>query len=182
MKELKDIICNAQNNDKNAMMEIIEMFQPLLNKLTRYMHYDEDFKSEITMYLIELIHTIKLSNMQQLCNSTLFSYIKQSLYRRYILISKKRRLKLSKEGLYTSDDLEEWLCIDHECEDKFINIEIDTLMKKVLTEREYQCVKLIVINGLSSSEAAKKLGITKQSANESKIRGLSKLKKYLSKG
>ncbi len=52
-------------------------------------------------------------------------------------------------------------------------------MKRILTEREYTCIHLTIIEGYSSTEVAKILNISRQTANENKLRGLEKLKKYI---
>ena len=57
---------------------------------------------------------------------------------------------------------------------------MDDVLRNTLTEREYSCIKLMVLDGLSSTRAANILGITRQSANEAKIRALTKLKKHYS--
>lgn len=49
MKNLKRKILLAQSGDEQAMMDIISLFEPLTNKYFVLMHFDEDFKSEITM-------------------------------------------------------------------------------------------------------------------------------------
>ena len=64
MRELKDLIVAAQNSDKQSMMELLTYFEPIINKYTRRMRNDEDFKSDITIYLIELINEIKLSKFR----------------------------------------------------------------------------------------------------------------------
>ena len=52
-------------------------------------------------------------------------------------------------------------------------------MKSLLTEREYLCVKYMVLEGMSSSMTGKILGVKRQTANETKIRGLNKLRKHI---
>ena len=53
---------------------------------------------------------------------------------------------------------------------------MDTL-RKVLTEREFIYIKLIVIEGYTAESVSKRFGVTKQSVNQCKNRGLAKLKK-----
>ena len=51
------------------------------------------------------------------------------------------------------------------------------IMKSVLTEREFLCVDLIVIQGYTAEQVGKMLGITKQAVNQCKKRALKKLEK-----
>lgn len=176
MKELKNIILSAQNSDESSMMELITFFEPVIRKYTKLMNYDEDCRSELIMYFIELIRSLNLTKFRVLNNYTLINYIKQSLYHHYILISSGIRKKRKYENSYDSESITEWLGADYESTDKINDMMIDDMMKEHLTDREYICVKLIVIDCLSSNEAAKLLGITKQSANEAKLRALRKLK------
>lgn len=64
MENLKNTIFTAQNGDKNALLEVITFFDPLIKKYVKLMDYDEDFKSELTIYLMELINSMKLSDFR----------------------------------------------------------------------------------------------------------------------
>lgn len=52
MKSLLDLIRSAKCGDEIAMLEILDIFKPIIGKYTRMMNYDEDFKSEIVIKLI----------------------------------------------------------------------------------------------------------------------------------
>lgn len=49
-------------------------------------------------------------------------------------------------------------------------------LKSVLTKKEFLCVKLIVLDGLTAEVISKKLGVSKQAVNQCKNRALKKLK------
>ena len=98
---------------------------------------------------------------------------------KYILLSKRQVGIRQSENHFENEDLEEWLGIDESTTEDIDNVLLNNTMKQVLTEREYSCVKLMVIEGLSSAEAAKLLGISRQTVNENKNRGLNKLKAAL---
>ena len=86
MRELKDIIISAQHADKQSMMEIVTYFEPIINKYTRMMRNDEDFKSDITIYLIEFVQSMKLSKFRIPNNYAIMNYVKNSLYHQYICL------------------------------------------------------------------------------------------------
>lgn len=185
MKDLKRMIQAAQNADENSMLEVIDFFAPLIGKYTRYMGQDEDFKSELTVYLIELIHSLDLSRFRVLNNYSLINYIKTSLYHRYILLSTRERRRKTHENYFESDDIAEWIGTDAETTDTTADKADDTLllftMQEALTNKEYICIKLMVIDGLPVSTIAKLLHISRQTANETKLRALSKLKPIFEK-
>lgn len=179
MRELKDLIVAAQNSDKQSMMELLTYFEPIINKYTRRMRNDEDFKSDITIYLIELINEIKLSKFRIPNDYAIINYVKNSLYHQYICLSKKSSVRRVTENNYESEDLDEWIGVDTSFSDTINDFLMDDVLRNTLTEREYSCIKLMVLDGLSSTQAANILGITRQSANEAKIRALTKLKRLL---
>lgn len=46
-----------------------------------------------------------------------------------------------------------------------------------LTEREFLCIRLIVLEGWTAEEVSKRLGVSKQAVNQCKRRALDKVKK-----
>lgn len=181
MDEIKKIISAAQANNSDAMMDLIVKFDPIIRKYTRMMKYDEDFRSDLTLHLIEIINSIDLGKLKIQNDCSIINYIKKSLHHQYILLSKKQKIYRNHENFFEYEDIEGWLGEDHSTEDNINSMITDNLMKSVLSEREYICVKLMIVDGMSSAEAAKILNITRQTVNEAKIRGLSKLKAVLTK-
>ena len=79
MKNLKRKILLAQSGDEQAMMDIISLFEPLTNKYFVLMHFDEDFKSEITMHLIELIYSMDFTKFRIINDGAIINFIKTSI-------------------------------------------------------------------------------------------------------
>ena len=73
MENLRETVYDAQKGDKNALLEVITFFDPLIKKYFKLMNYDEDFKSELTIYLMELIRSINLSDFRILNDFTLIN-------------------------------------------------------------------------------------------------------------
>lgn len=63
MGKLEDLIKKAKNYDDVAMLEIVDMFQPVVRKYSRMMNHDEDIASELVLALIELVHNIRLDKL-----------------------------------------------------------------------------------------------------------------------
>ena len=176
MENLKNTIFTAQNVDKNALLEVITFFDPLIKKYVKLMDYDEDFKSELTIYLMELINSMKLSDFRILNDFTIINYVRTSVYHEYIFLSKKRNEIVQHETYYETEDLNILLGEDYRISDKLDDLLIDELLRCSLTKCEYICFNLVIIEGYSSSQASKTLGISRQAVNSSKNRAIKKLR------
>ena len=179
MRNIAEKIILAQNGNEKAMLEIIEVFSPIINKYTRLLKYDEDCMSELFLKLITLIkNEIDIKRMKNKNDGAIINYINSSIKHYYISIS-KAACKLRENELLPEQDF--WLYTSENNETDFSYIEnyiiIDTI-KSVLTEREFYCVHSIILNGLTAEEVAKTLNISKQAVNQCKKRALQKLKKH----
>lgn len=180
MKELKGLICAAKTGDQSAMLEIIDMFQPAIQKYTRLMKYSEDAHSDIVLALIELIRVIDLDKLTCQSDYALINYISKTLYHKYIYISRLSRALSQVETQYDSDwEIE--LC--NSSDSQFTSdVVIQDLLKRELTQKESYCIWEIVLLGRHATEVAAELGVTKQAVNQCKRRALKKLKKYFQQG
>lgn len=61
---LLSLIKRAQDNDKKAMLEIFQMFEPKLRKALSAVHQDlrDDFRQEVYIRLIKAIRNYNLTN------------------------------------------------------------------------------------------------------------------------
>lgn len=178
MKDFIKLIEQAKNGDDNAMLEIIEAFEPLLAKYAGYMGYDEDFKSEMLLKLISFVKVeFKMDNLRQKNNNVVVKYIQTALHNHYILLSKSKRHRISNEMNYEHDFLVDLSDNNESLQENISDpLLLDTL-RSVLTERELLYVDLIVLQGYTAEYVANRFGITKQAVNKSKKRALEKLKK-----
>lgn len=176
---LKQKIQLAQQLNKDAMHDIIIFFEPTIRKYDRMMNRNEDFRSNMTLHLIELVYAIDVDAFSINSNFAILKYINQALYHEYIRLSKKEALLAKTISFDKLAENEEALSEPNSEDNHIKNILFLESMKRILTEREYICIHLIIIDGYSSTEAARMLGISRQTANENKLRGLEKLKKYI---
>lgn len=176
MEELKNTILSAQNYDTTAMARLIDKFEPLLGKYIRIMKYDEDFKSDIILAFIELIHKIDMSAFIKDVNDyVLIKYISTSVYHSYISLSKIKN-KTDKERSYsvTFEDNTQGTLITY---DTPVNdVILHEFLHDKLTDNEYMCIEYIVLQEYTSVEIASYLGITRQAVNQCKRRAIDKLK------
>ena len=183
MKNLEQLIKLAKENDENAMLDIIEKFQPVINKYFIKSCYNKDVKSALELKLIELIKCeINLDNMRELNEGSLVNYIAASLYHQYIAISSgKNSVKLKLEIL-----CEDNILIDLNESVDFYDSNIDDRilfesLRGLLTEREFDCVYYIVFEGYTAAELAEYLHISKQACNQCKRRALEKIREFFEK-
>ena len=179
MERLERLISAAQQEDKDAMLEIITIFQPIIRKYVRKMNYDEDFESEIVLHLLEVVRAIDLDRLSARNDYLLIRYISNTLRHRYIYLSKKRNLLRDTEIIPEDEREFDWLDNREDAVEAYSDIETKDLLKKTLTPREQLCVELIVIQGCSATEVAKCLGVTKQAVNQCKNRALKKVRENL---
>ena len=183
MQNLKNLIRVAKENDENAMLEIIEKFQPLINKYYRSSYYNEDIKSSLELKLIEIIKIeINLNNLRDNNEGTIVNYITSCLYHHYLAVCGKNDMKSKNEIGCENDTLIDLFdarkfASDGKIED---NLLFEAL-KDILTEREFKCVYYIVFMGYTAEELAKKLNITKQACNQCKKRAFKKIMGYFVK-
>ena len=181
MKDLKTKVVLTKNCDEEATLYIINMFEPLINKYTKLMRYDEDFRSDLILHLILLLRNMDLDRMNCANDYAIIKYISTSLYHRYIYLS-SRSAHNGITDSYDDEALDTWLQPDCTFENTVNDILMNEAIEELLSEKEYACIKLTVIEGLTSTEAASRLGITRQTANESKLRALKKIRNSLFPG
>jgi len=172
MDKLRDLISKAKENDEKAMLDILEMFEPLIRKYHRLLSYDEDLKQEIIYKIIKLIKTeIIFENLRIINDYVLLKYIKDSVYHHYIYLSKNKKSMTNHEYIEEITNPEARQSLN----DDFIIVD---LLKSILTKKEFVCVYFTEIMGYTSEETAKMLHITKQACNQNKLRAIKKIKNY----
>ena len=167
--QLFNLILMSKEGDRESVLKIIEKFNPIINKYTRILNYDEDCKEELIVELIEIINKIPTEKLKS--DRYIVSYISTSLKNKYIHISQKRNKISAKEVGEIEFNLltDEVFSID----DKLI---LNNMLKD-LTPIERQVIKHKYINGLRDVEIANLSHISRQAVNQSKKRALNKLKK-----
>ena len=179
MDKIERLIRAAQQGDSDALLEVVDVFEPAIRKYVRLMNNDEDFESEIVLHLIEVVCSMELSRLSATNDGLLICYVCNALKNKYIYLSKKRR-KIAITELATEDEEKfEWQNKQRDNSDCHKSIELEDLLQRTLTSKERLCIELIVIQGYTAAEVAMYLGVTKQAVNQCKKRALSKLKSNL---
>lgn len=162
------IIDVKKNNKDESMLDILAIFDNIINKYSRKLN-GEYTKQDLYVFLIKLINNIDELSIVNYEDKQVLSYFSKSLKNEYIRLSKKNDRRKNNE--------------DYNCEDRvwgynFIesNIEVVDSIKN-LNNYEKKIIKMVVLNGYSVSEVAKKTGKSRQAISQVKNRAISKLKK-----
>ena len=162
------MIVVKKNNKDESMLDILAIFDNIINKYSRKLN-GEDTKQDLYVFLIKLINNIDELSIVNYEDKQVLSYFSKSLKNEYIRLSKKNDRRKNNE--------------DYNCEDRvwgynFIesNIEVVDSIKN-LNNYEKKIIKMVVLNGYSVSEVAKKTGKSRQAISQVKNRAISKLKK-----
>lgn len=178
MKNIAEKIRLARAGDEAAMIEILDICNPIIRKYTRLLGFDEDCKSELVLKVISLVkEEIDLDKMANTTDGAMINYFSTALRNHYIALSVSKCRIHDNEVAYEQDTLGEMLEGNPQIETGIDESDMLETMKTVLTEREQLCVRRIVLEGWTAESLAATLGISKQAVNQCKKRALEKLKK-----
>ena len=171
---LANIIAYAQEGNQEAMLQLIARFQPSLRKHAKLLKYEDSYYDLVALF-IESIHRMKLEKLKNKSEGATVNYVVNSIYHSYCklveIAAEQRRFPCSLEELngrqiYTSASCNP---------PTYSKLELPC---NLLTSREVHVIRLLYEKGLSVTEVASKLHITRQSVNQTKLRAESKLKSY----
>lgn len=169
------IISRAQDNDKQAIMFIINKFKPLIGKYSYLLKYD-DASSDLIISIIEIIKKIPIDTNENLkIDKFLVGYISSAIRNRYIRLSKKHCKVHSNEITLNLNNVNIWNGEKIDLDEKiFVWQTLDKLSK---LQREVLILKFI--KDYSDSDICKILKISRQSVNRTKNRGLDNMRRYI---
>lgn len=173
---IEELLFKSQHGDKNAILFLINKFNPLLKKYAYKLKYDDAY-NDLLVDFINVIKSINIGNMRNRNEGTYVSYLHESIYRCY---TKKLSYLYEQFQMvsYSSLSKEEQYIIDAKAStnDRYIYYNISDI-KKILSEEEFSIIYSIYMEGMSVSEIARQKNISRQAINQKKIKALKKLKK-----
>ncbi len=172
MKDISERLCLAASGDEDALLEIINQFQPLLKKYARKLNY-EDAYFDLQLKLIEIIHNPAFSDYVKSVGQAVV-YIQQSVIHEYIRLGKTRAIPEMRIG-DLSEEQQYILESSNATATSYDGVEIKLLLS-TLTPMEQKAIAGIILNHETAAQLARELGCTRQSINQAKQRGLQKLK------
>lgn len=168
-KEIIPIILKVKNYDNKAFMQIYEVFKGLIIYFNRKMCC-EDGASELTLFLLELLHRMDLSMFEDDESFGIHKYIVVALRNRFIDVSKKGRRDIHKTlpfidvGYYTDEYRDEKIMLS------------DALKK--LNKKQRRVIDYEFFKGYSEIEIAKLTGNSRQAVNSIKLRAFNTMKNF----
>jgi len=172
MESIISLIERAKSYDKFSMELLIIKFDPLLNSLSYKLGYD-CAKTDLTIFFIKLIYSIKLENIMISSEGALVNYIKTSFYREYYRLSKSQIINED----YEENDLYVSINDYNKIEDKIFLDEL--VLKKIINEKQkYVLIKKYYYD-CTDKEISNELAISRQAISKMHKKAIDNLKKYL---
>lgn len=155
---LFDLFLNAYNGNSFAQLQIVQRFQPLLKKYAALLKY-EDAYSDLQLYLLELLHSGKLTKLQRKDDGTLVKYIESSIRHQYISLN-SRKNAVDSSVIASIDEIDF---------DQMSLSSNDEYPKLLISDLHF------VFKGMSIADIAEKSGVSRQAINRKKLSILKKL-------
>ncbi len=173
VKNLKNLVVDAKKDNKDALMEIINIFMPLIKKYSRKLLYD-GAESDIIILLIKIIKAYPISKSDNnIEDKDIIAYVNISVKHEYIRLSKKFS-RLANMETELNEDIY-LIKADDNIENELL---INDLLDK-LSAIQKTILKELFLIGCTQTALAKKLNISRQAVNKNKVKALNKLKSYL---
>lgn len=162
----------AQNGENEQMLYLIDQFTPLLRKYARRLHM-EDAENELILRFLEIITYFDVDKMENQSDGAITKYLCSAIYHAYC----KLQAKQTEYHMVDIDDptIQQFLMTlpENSASDK-----LPHFPDGLLTNTEHTVIRLLYEQGYSSTIIARKLGVSRQSVNQTKLRALKKLQKY----
>lgn len=172
---LFELIQLAQTKDEDAILHLMQTFNPLINKLSKKLNY-EDAKSDVILEFIKLIYSINMDKINNVSDPFLISYISRATKCKSIDLFKKNVLKLP-ETIELNLDIISPENTNIDLVDKLFIDEI--FASKCITDKQKLILKERYINDFSDYEISQKLHISRQAVNCLRRKALENIRSYL---
>lgn len=172
----EDMVMEAQKRNKDTIMELVRMFQPLLKKFASYLNYDDAY-DDLQLGFIEMILSISIPRMKSTDDAFFLSYIKKSVYCNYVKLSKSKNEYNANNIIMsqlTTAQIEMNVEPKTAITDQYLVMEAESL-KNILTSVERQVIYQLFYLNNHVGEVAACMKISRQAVNQTKNRALKKL-------
>jgi DNA-directed RNA polymerase sigma subunit (sigma70/sigma32) len=172
-----DDIQNGQNGNQQAILNLIEKFNPVLKKYARKLE-TEDAYNDLQLEFLETILYLNCGKLNQQGDGAMVNYLSRSIYHSYVKLL--QRLISKKIPAISVDELTDQVLYQNSgfYLDGISTIEIPP---DLLTRKEKYILHKIHIMGCSSAEIARTNKMSRQNVNQIKLRAEKKLRNYLIK-
>lgn len=178
MQEWKigECILRAKNNDVDAIEFIIAKMEPLLKKYVKKLFFMErdDAYQELVLALFEgIIHIPDCSS-----DSGCLLYLQNTVIHKFCFLCKKNMKKQEYETSICNESLE-LLSINDQTAEIVNNLLLQKLLHD-LSNQERLIMGIIIVQGVSDAECARRLGVSRQYIYKVKKRVCNEWKSLLS--
>jgi RNA polymerase sigma factor (sigma-70 family) len=169
MNNLIDIVKKARKGEKEAMIELLEKFKPLIKKYSYKLNY-EDSEAELVLFLLEIVHSMEIENGSYINDECVIGYINKCFINKFYKLSNSR---------YMKSIIETCLEIEISNEEDYLDIETNIYVNELLgklTNRQRMIVHSIYIDNKQQKQIAKEFHISRQAIHRTKRRAFEILK------
>ena len=166
-KAIIPFILNLRKGEQDSFLHIYKVFENLINYYNSRMCC-EDGKSELTLFLLELLHRFDLSNFEPDESFSVQKYIAVALRNKYIDISKKGREDVKRVQFFGDINIPFFEQTDEKAMLHQALAKLNLKQRRVLEYKYFY--------GYSDAAIAKRMGITRQAVNGIKLRAFDTLK------
>ncbi|CEK40048.1 sigma-70 family RNA polymerase sigma factor [Paraclostridium sordellii] len=154
------------------ILNILDMFDPLLNKFQRNSCY-EDMKSELSLFMFNLIDNFPLEKDCFKEDKFIINYIYKALKNKFIQVNKlHQKIKSCESNI-------DIVALNNCDYSNLLSFVIFEDIIKDLTQNEKNIIRKIYLDRLRESEISRELNISRQAVNKTHLRALEKLKKLI---
>jgi len=164
-EDLYNLIQLSKGGDDESTIEILEQFNPLIQKYAYKLNY-EDAKSELTEKMLRLI--IQMPEIEN--EGMIVSYIQKSIIHEYVRLSKQKKLQEQVTTL-----LDEELSDQDFGQQGFSNMIFFNLINS-LNKRQQAIIKYKYYNGYTVNQITSKLHISRQAVHRNERSALKQLR------
>ena len=169
-----EAVCKSKQGDKDAMLGLVERFDPLLRKYSRKLG-TEDGYSDMLLDFLEKINSMHTDAIVCRDDGAMVNYFAKAVRHSYVKLL-SRQLKNS--ATTVSIDLVPEHLSTCSCTEPAQSYTFD-LPDDLLSQREKKILYLIDVLGYSASEIAKRDKTSRQNISQIHNRAVKKLKNYL---
>lgn len=175
MDSILTLIEKAKNLDKYSMEILLIKFEPLFNSLSYKLKYD-CAKTDLIIFFIKLIYSIKIDIIINLSEGALVNYISKALRRECYRLSRNILVNECEINDNISVILNDYIEVEHKV---FLD---DLVFLKIINQKQ----KYVLLNkyyyDFTDYEIAKDLNISRQAISKMHKKAIYDIKEYLNKG
>jgi hypothetical protein len=172
MASIYRLMQRAKSGDKEIMEFLIIKFEPIINSLSWKLN-NEYGKTDLTIFFIKLIYSIKLDSMVNLSEGALVNYIVKSLKRECYRLNRLQLISDCEMNDNAFVILNDYIEIEHK-------IFLDELVhNRIINKRQEYVLLKKYYNECTDQEIANELCISRQAVSKMHKLAIKNLKEYL---